>query len=516
MDTVTEEPKSPNNDDIDNPDESEIEHGEMNTEENAEQNEDQSSKEDVPDNPEKSTNVTTESAEPALMDSSQSEPLMYPHFSEQFMSHPDKPTVQCPQCPQKFFYEGGLRHHLETHNSTRDQPTIQCPECEDKFFYQSGLDHHYESHVRQKRRESGLYSDEEIPMNVQKHVQTEDKPKGNKRRKDETSAKNCASKKGKTTVNSAVLTEKENESLNSVKTSSSSSDDKKAINSTAKGQKKRGRGRPCKGGKLPRRYKGKLIMNAADLNTSEDTERQQDMQEGLAALERLRQKKKDEEAAILASMKTEYNLRSGRDVNKTEKIKDAIDDNKTEKGKEDNSNQSKNKGRGQKRGSGTSTKNIKKEEEIDNPEIPDKTIPDDNLKDESTNSKQNKGSKNIDEVPEVVNPDNIDLSNTQNEDREEKNKSGSKKGTKGSKSSKTKDKVKPKPKNEPEKPTEDSKGLRNRTINPAEPSTSKTDDECEILEVEEFTCKICGKTFKDYNQICNTFYFLVSGSLSNL
>ena len=360
MDAVTEEPTSPNNDDIDNPDDSEIKQAEMNTEENAEQNEDQSSKEDVPDNAEKSTNETTESAEPALMDSSQSEPLMFPHFSEQFMSHPAEPTVQCPECPLKFFYQGGLRHHLETHNNTRDKPTIQCPECEDKFYYQSGLDHHYESHVRQKRRESGLYSEEETPMIVKKPVQTEDKPKGNKRRKAETSAKNVPSKKGKPTVNSAVETEKGNESINSVKTcSSSSSDDKKAINSAAKGKQKRCRGRPRKGGKLPTRYKGKLIMNAADLNTSEDTERQQDMKEGLAALERLRQKKKDEEAAIFASLKTEYNLRSGRDVNKTEKIKDQIkeDNDKVKQRKEqkkDNSNQSKNKGRGRKRGCGTS------------------------------------------------------------------------------------------------------------------------------------------------------------------
>ena len=70
MDAVTEEPIFPNNDDIDNPNDSEIEQGEMNTEENVEKNEDQSSKEDVPDNPEKSSNETTESAENALMDSS--------------------------------------------------------------------------------------------------------------------------------------------------------------------------------------------------------------------------------------------------------------------------------------------------------------------------------------------------------------------------------------------------------------------------------------------------------------
>ena len=340
MDAVTEEPIFPNNDDIDNPNDSEIEQGEMNTEENVEKNEDQSSKEDVPDNPEKSSNETTESAEHALMDSSQSEPLMYPHFSEQMLKHPDEPTVQCPECPQKFFYEGGLELHLETHKSTRDTPTIQCPECEDKFFYQSGLDHHYASHVRQRRRESGLYSEEETAMNVIEPIQTEDKRTGKKRPKAGSSAKNVAAKKGKHTVNSAIETEKDIDSINS------SSDDNKSINSSSKGKKKRGRGRPRKGGKLPKRYKRKLIRNAADLNTSEDIERQQDIKEGLAALERLRQKTKDEEAVIFASLKREYNLRSGRDVNKTEKIKETLDDNKTEKPKEDNSNQSKNKGRG--------------------------------------------------------------------------------------------------------------------------------------------------------------------------
>ena len=194
-------------------------------------------------------------------------------------------------------------------------------------------------------------------------------------------------------------------------------------------------------------------------------------------------------------------MRSGIDVKNTDKMKETLDDNKTEKPKVDNSNQSKNKGRGRKTGSGTSTKNMKKDEEIDIPEVPDKTQPNDNLTDDSTKSKRNKGMKNIDEVPKLVNPENIDLTHPHDEEGEEKKKTGSKKGSKGSKASQTKDKVKPKAKNEPEKPTEKVKELRSRTINPAEPSTSKTDDECEILEAEEFTCKICGKTFKDYNQI---------------
>ena len=481
MVAVTEEPTSPNNDDIDNPNNSEIEQGEMTTEENAENKDDESSKEDVPDNPENSMNETTESAEHALMDSSQSEALMYPHFSE----HPDEPTVECPECPQNFFYEGGLKLHLETHNSTRDKGTIQCPECEEKFFYQSGLDHHYKSHVRQKCRESGLYSEEEIAMNVTEPIQTEDKPTGKKCPKAGTSAKKVVAKKGRKTVNSDVETENEN----------------KSINSDSKGKKKRGRGRPRQAGKLPRSYKGKLIKKSADLNTSEDTERQQDMKEGMAALERLKQKKKDEEAAIFSSLKREYNLWSCRDVSKTDKIKETLYLKEKEKPKEDNSNQSKNKGRGLTRGSGTSSKNIKKDEEIDITKIHDKKQPDDNLKDESTKSKRNKGIQNIDKLPEVVNPEDMNLTKPNDEEREEKNKSGSNKKSKGSKASNTQDKVKPKAKIQPEKPTEDGKELRSRTINPAEPSTSKNDDECEILEAEEFTCKICGKTFKNYNHI---------------
>ena len=68
------------------------------------------------------------------------------------------------------------------------------------------------------------------------------------------------------------------------------------------------------------------------------------------------------------------------------------------------------------------------------------------MKDESTKSKRNKGIKNIDKVPEVVNPENIDLTKPNDEEREEKKKSGSNKRSKGSKASKTKDKVKPKAK----------------------------------------------------------------------
>ena len=249
MDAVTEEPTSPNNDDIDNPDESEIEQGKINTEENAEQNEDQSLKEDVADNPEKLNNETTESAEPALMDSSQSEPLMFPHFSEQFQNHPDKPTVQCPECPQKFFYEGGLRHYLETHKSTRDKPTFQCPECPNVFYYQSGLDHHYETHVRQKRRESGLYSDEENNRNTIDPVPKGNKGRGKKRTIAENTGEDVVTNPEKKSVDSAIEAEKALQSVNSTENRDAK---KESMNSASKPKPKRGRGRPRKSNPLPR------------------------------------------------------------------------------------------------------------------------------------------------------------------------------------------------------------------------------------------------------------------------
>ena len=40
----------------------------------------------------------------------------------------------------------------------KDEPTVQCPECPQKFFYRSGLKHHYETHVRQREREKSLYN----------------------------------------------------------------------------------------------------------------------------------------------------------------------------------------------------------------------------------------------------------------------------------------------------------------------------------------------------------------------
>ena len=40
----------------------------------------------------------------------------------------------------------------------KDELTVQCPECPTKFYYKSGLKHHYETHVRQQEREKNLYN----------------------------------------------------------------------------------------------------------------------------------------------------------------------------------------------------------------------------------------------------------------------------------------------------------------------------------------------------------------------
>ena len=159
-------------------------------------------------NTEPSRNETTESADAELLGSSESEPLMFPHYSEQFNSHPDKPTVQCPECPQRFFYQGGLRHHMETHDRGRDIPTFQCRDCTDKFYYQSRLDHHYEMHIRQKRRESGLYSGDENNDTVENSEKKDIPQKGTKHSKKPNSKNATASKKKKKTINSDQVSPK--------------------------------------------------------------------------------------------------------------------------------------------------------------------------------------------------------------------------------------------------------------------------------------------------------------------
>ena len=216
-------------------------------------------------------NDTTESGDANYIQSSESEPLMYPHFSQQFETHPDKPTIQCPECPEKFFYQGGLRHHLETHESTREKPTFQCPDCTDKFFYKSGLDHHYETHVRQKRRESGLYSEDDNNNATIDPVPKENKGRGKKRGIVGKAGKNVVGKKGKKSVDSAIERNNEMQSINSTEEGDST---KKSKNSASTTKPKRGRGRPRKIDTLPKRHRGKKIKTESDLNTSEDTERQ--------------------------------------------------------------------------------------------------------------------------------------------------------------------------------------------------------------------------------------------------
>ena len=68
------------------------------------------------------------------------------------------------------------------------------------------------------------------------------------------------------------------------------------------------------------------------MNMSEDTECQRDMAEGNAVLERYKQKKKENEQAMLASMKATYMLRSGRnlaDKTQQDQIRDGNDNSKT-------------------------------------------------------------------------------------------------------------------------------------------------------------------------------------------
>ena len=93
--------------------------------------------------------------------------------------------------------------------------------------------------------------------------------------------------------------------------------------------------------KLPKRHRGKLIHAASDMNTSEDTERHRDMAEGNVVLERYKQKKKENEQAMLASMKATYMLRSGRnlaDKTQQDQIRNSNDNTKRVTKKKDQRN----------------------------------------------------------------------------------------------------------------------------------------------------------------------------------
>ena len=59
-------------------------------------------------NTEPSRNETTESADGELLGSSESEPLMFPHYSQQFNTHPDKPTGSMSQMPTEIFLSRGF------------------------------------------------------------------------------------------------------------------------------------------------------------------------------------------------------------------------------------------------------------------------------------------------------------------------------------------------------------------------------------------------------------------------
>ena len=252
--------------------------------------------------------------------------------------------------------------------------------------------------------------------------------------------------------------------------------EKSTINSEPAKKPGRGRGRPRKKPNLPTRHRGKLIKTEADLNTSEDTDRQKDIEVGNAALERLKKKKRDEEEAIFESIRATYNLRSAGDSgekslnkavsNKEENINPVPDKTEKEKPKK---NPNKRKGQTQEP---EETKPKKPKNKAKNKEEQDGNLDDQMDRNEASNDEDKE--------------EKIDRNNKQ------KNKNG-KVPSKGSRS-KANDK-----KDTPE--TGNGKSLRSRTIKSAQPSTSVNDDEEETLEAEEFTCKICSKTFKNYNEI---------------
>ena len=229
---------------------------------------------------------------------------------------------------------------------------------------------------------------------------------------------------------------------------------------------------------MPKRHRGKLIKTEDDLNTSEDTERQKDIEVGNAALERLKKKKRDEEEAIFASIRATYNLRSAGDSGKKSL-------NKAVSNKEENIDPVADK--------------TEKEKPMKNPNK--RKVQTQETEDRKPRKPKNKA-QNKEEHDRKVDEQMEKDTASNDEDKEEKiektkkpkNKNG-KVPSKGSRS-KVNDK-----KDTPENATGNGKSLRSQTIKTAQPSTSVNDDEEEALEAEEFTCKICSKTFKNYNEI---------------
>ena len=136
----------------------------------------------------------------------------------------------------------------------KDELTVQCPECPQKFFYKSGLKHHYETHVRQPEREKTLYNcnDNDNPDYPLPTSGTQDLSRGKQKHKSSDLPKDTVKPKNA----------------------------RKSINSDKEGETKKRRMT-----KLPKRHRGKLIHMASDMNMSEDTECQRDMAEGNAVLE---------------------------------------------------------------------------------------------------------------------------------------------------------------------------------------------------------------------------------------
>ena len=60
-------------------------------------------------------NDSTDTANNSYLGASDSQPLLSLKNWSMTMYQKDEPTVQCPECPVKFFYKSGLKHHYKTH-----------------------------------------------------------------------------------------------------------------------------------------------------------------------------------------------------------------------------------------------------------------------------------------------------------------------------------------------------------------------------------------------------------------
>ena len=147
-----------------------------------------------------------------------------------------KTNFTCDQCDAKFVYQNTYDIHVQEHlNKVRPH---KCPYCPESFFYEGGLNHHVQSHTRQKRSNSEVYGNEF--SRGRKTIKTV--PRGGRKR----------------SVNSAV-------------------------------RKKYGAANTH----FPRRYRGRLIKTVSDMNTSEDSEPRKDGAIGMQVLNRLKDKKKN-------------------------------------------------------------------------------------------------------------------------------------------------------------------------------------------------------------------------------